>query len=50
MYVERDFYRDMVEERAEALTAARFLLEDDERKIVSTADEVDFPELEEEDD
>jgi hypothetical protein len=50
MYVERDFYRDMVEERAEALTAARFLLEDDERKIVSTGDEVDFPELEEEDD
>jgi hypothetical protein len=50
MYVERDFYRDMVEERAEALTAARFLLEDDERKIVSTADEVDFPELEEEED
>ncbi len=50
LYEETDFYKDMVEDRAEELLADRFLLEEDFQKLIDTADEVDFPELEQEDD
>ena len=44
LYVETDFYRDMVEQRAERLLADRFLLQEDFQKLVDTSKEVDFPE------
>ncbi len=46
LYEEVDFYRDMVEERAEELMEDRFLLKEDFQKLLDTADEVDFPEAE----
>ena len=46
LYEETDFYKDMVEERAEELLADRFLLQEDFQKLIDTANEVDFPELE----